>query len=176
MEALMKRNRWFLPLVLATVLIGFTGWVGAQGGPGQHHGQGHGWDMGSGPGDHGRHGDPHRLLHILQNVSDLGVTEEQLEQIETVFETAQPQIEALTEQMRTEREAWHEACDPAVFDEGAARQFANAQAAVHADLMILRMQTRAEALSYLTPEQLDSLKELKGNGRGRSCGKGRSGR
>ncbi len=89
--------------------------------------------------------------------------------IESILEKARPQFEALGEQLRTQGEAWREANDPAVFDEAAARQFAESQAALRADMMIQHMQTRAAVLSILTPEQREALEQIKNERRG-NCG------
>lgn len=155
----MKVKRWLVPLTLAVILVGVTGWLGAQDAPagpthraglrGGHHG---------GPGEFGDIG---RLLNMLQNANDLDVTDEQIAQIEAVIENARPQLETLREQLQTQRETWQEANDPAIFDETASREFIEAQSTLHADLMLLGMQTRAEALSVLTPEQQDALKDMK---------------
>lgn len=155
----MKAKRWYFSLVLATILVGFTGWLGAQDAP---LGPGHGHWGGPPAGGMGGPGDFHRLLHMLRTANDLDVTDEQIDQIEAVLDNARPQVEAVAEQLRTRREAWQEANDPTVFDEAEARQFADGQAALHADLMVLHMQTRAEVLSILTPEQRDAVKSIRG--------------
>lgn len=121
-----------------------------------------------------------RLLHRLQMANDLDVTDEQIEQIETILENARPQLEALGEQLHTQKEAWQETNDPAVFDEVAASQFVEAQSALHTDLMLLGMQTRAEILSILTPEQREALEQIRADRHG-NCGenghsKGRGGK
>ena len=152
----MKAKRWLTPLVLAMILVGVTGWLGAQDmsdgpprGPRAHQ---------AGPGEIGDIG---HLLKLLRNADDLDITDEQIEQMEAIFDNARPQMEALREQLQTLREAWQETNDPAIFDEVASRQFIEAQSVLHADLMLLGMQTRAKALSILTPEQQTALKDLK---------------
>ncbi len=163
----MKRN-WLITLVLLTVLVGFTGLVGAQGGPPGNHLR-HGQWGGPPAGPMGGGGDFHRLLHMLRMTNNLDVTDEQIEQIEGILENARPQFEALGEQLRTQGEAWREANDPAVFDEAAARQFAESQAALRADMMTQHMQTRAAVLSILTPEQRENLEQIRADRRG-NCG------
>lgn len=157
------------PLALAIILVGLTGLLAAQDSTART-------DLGPGPrGGHqagpGAFGDFGRLLHMLQSANDLNVTDEQISQIEAVLENARPQLETLGEQIHTQKEAWQEANDPAVFDEVAARQFIEAQSVLRADLMLLGMQTRAEVLSVLTAEQQDALKAMKDSMRGRSRGK-----
>jgi len=174
----MKRN-WLISMVLFTVLVGFTALAGAQGGPPGDH-PGHGQWGGPPAGPMGGGGDFQRLLHMLRMAGDLDVTDEQIEQIESILENARPQFEALGEQLRTQREAWQEENDPAVFDEVAARQFIEAQSALHTDLMLLGMQTRAEVLSVLTAEQREALEQIRAERRG-NCGedgprKGRRGK
>lgn len=163
----MKRY-WLISLVLFTVLVGFTGPVGAQGGPpGDHPGHGHWGSPPAGPMGGGF--DFQRLLHMLRMANDLDVTDEQIGQIESILENARPQFQALGEQLHTQREAWREANDPAVFEEAAARQFVEVQSALHTDLMLLGMQTRAEVLSVLTPEQREALEQIRTDRRG-NCG------
>ncbi len=164
------KKKILVSLILFTALIGFTGVAGAQGGPPGHHPGNGGW---SGPqaGDMGGPGKFHRILHMLKMANDLGVTDEQIEQIEVILDTARPQFEALGEQLRTQGEAWQEANDPAVFDEAAARQFADSQAALRADMMVQHMQTRAAVLSILTPEQREALEQIKSDREGRRGGK-----
>ena len=165
----MKKNI-FVSLVLFTALIGFAGVAGAQAGPPGHHPGHGGWD-GPHAGDLGGPGEFHRLLRMLKMADDLGVTDEQIEQIEEILDTARPQFEALGEQLRTQGEAWREANDPAEFDEAAARQFADSQAALRADMMVQHMQTRAGVLSILTPEQREALEQIKSDRHGRRGGK-----
>ena len=160
----MKRN-WLISLVLFTVLVGFTPLAGAQGGPPGNY-PGHGQWGGPPAGPMGGGGDFHRLLHMLKMANDLDVTDEQIAQIEGILENARPQFEALGEQLRTQGEAWRETNDPAVFDEAAARQFAESQAVLRADMMIQHMQTRAAVLSVLTPEQRENLEQLRAERRG----------
>lgn len=113
---------------------------------------------------------------MLQNADDLNVTDEQIAQIEAILDTARPQMEALREQLQTQREAWQETNDPAVFDEVTSREFIEAQSALHNDLMILGMRTRAEALSVLTTEQQEALKDMKNCSRRGFRGKRQSNR
>ena len=165
----MKRN-WLIPLVLVTALVGFTGVLSAQGSPhGPHQGDGQWGGPMAGP--MGGGGDFQRLLHMLRNANDLDVTDEQISQIESILENARPLFEALGEQLHTQRDAWRESNDPAIFDEAASRQFAAGQSALHADLMVHQMQTRAEVLSVLTPEQREALEEIRGERQGRRGGK-----
>jgi Spy/CpxP family protein refolding chaperone len=108
---------------------------------------------------------------MLRNANDLDVTDEQIDQIESILENARPRFEALGEQLRTQRDAWQESNDPAVFDEAATRQFAENQAALHANLMVHQMQTRAAVLSVLTPEQRETLQQIRSEMQGRRGGK-----
>ncbi len=164
------KKKWFVSLVLFTALIGFTGVAGAQGGPPGNFPRQDGWG-GPPAGPMGGGGDSQRLLHMLRMANDLDVTDEQITQIEGILENARPQFESLGEQLRTQGEAWREANDPAVFDEAAARQFAESQAALRADMMVQHMQTRAAVLSILTPEQREALEQIKNDRQGRRGGK-----
>ena len=164
------KKKWFVSLVLFTALIGFAGVAGAQGGPSGNH-PGHGGWGGPQADNMGGPGEFHRLLHMLRMANDLGITDEQIEQIEAILDTAKPQFEALAEQLRTQGEAWREANDPAVFDEAAARQFADSQSILRADMMVQHMRTRAEVLSVLTLEQREALEQIKNDRQGRRGGK-----
>jgi Spy/CpxP family protein refolding chaperone len=100
-------------------------------------------------------------MGLLRGAHRLDLTEAQLDQIDAIFEASRPQVETLRNELRTSREAWAESHDPAQLDETAARVFADQQAALHADLMVLHMQTRAQALSVLTDEQRAELEAMR---------------
>jgi len=121
---------------------------------------------GEGPGM----GEPDMMAtHILALGDELGLTEQQKSEIEAVLEEARPQIEALRLRMEKAREEWQENFDPANFDEATARSFAESQASMHADLMVLGMKTRAQVFGLLTPEQQEQLRNLREEGGPGGC-------
>ena len=142
----------------------------AQGAPGGGNGPGPGGGAwGQGPhhgGSGGEAGDGLRFFERMlpRLAEELGVTDEQLAEIQTILDDAQPEIEYLTEQLSAGRETYREAhSDPTVFDETAFRTHATEQSQVQIDLMVLVQSTKARAFAVLTPEQLAQLEEMRGN-------------
>ncbi len=146
-----------LVLILAALPLLAHHPAGKSGYPGHH---GHGREMG---------GPDMMATHILALGDELGLSEQQKSEIEAVLAEARPQIEALRLRMEKAREEWQENFDPANFDEATARSFAESQAAIHADLMVLGMKTRAQVFSLLTPEQQGQLRNLREEGGPGGC-------
>jgi Spy/CpxP family protein refolding chaperone len=151
----------------------------AQGGPG-----GGGWGQGGqGGGSWGQRGPAggHGLgffERMLPRVAEeIGLTDEQLAEIQTIIDEARPAIEELTDQLRTLRMERRENHDPAVFNEFETRSFAQQKADVEVEVMVVVDKTRAEVLQVLTEEQRQQLEEMRGNfGQGRfQRGSGRRG-
>jgi Spy/CpxP family protein refolding chaperone len=169
----MKARNIILALA-AAALLAVPSAALAQTGPGPGQGGGPGW--GGGPGGaawgHGPHGDgfgdgPGDGLgffdHMLPRLADdLGLTDEQLVEIHAILDEARPEIEGYAEQLRAGRDAYREAHpDPTVFDDGAFRAHAAAQAQIQIELMIVAQRTKAEALAVLTPDQLAQLEAMR---------------
>lgn len=157
----MKRLLIPATLVLALAALPAFAWHGkSEADCPRHPDGGHGMmhHMG-GPDDVGM------LMHLLHLSDTLGLTDQQKTDIKAVMDAAQPEFQVLQEKLETARDQWRENSDPANFDEDAARAFAQSQAALHADLMVLSMKTRAEVLSKLTPEQQEQLRQLREEGR-----------
>ena len=94
---------------------------------------------------------------MLPRVADeLGLTDEQLEEIQAILDAARPEIEDAREQLHALRETRRENHDPAVFNEGEVRAFAADLAEVQADLMVLGERTRAAIRRYQKDFDLDS--------------------
>ena len=139
---------------------------------------------GGGPGWHGgRPGNDHLgfFEHKLpQLAEELGLSDEQLEKIKNIADTARPEIEKYVEQLRDERESYRTANDdPTFFDEEAFRTHAAAQHEIQIELMVLVGKARAEIFAQLTAEQIEQLEEMRGSfgerkayrhGRGRRSG------
>ncbi|MCD4747772.1 MAG: Spy/CpxP family protein refolding chaperone [Thermoanaerobaculales bacterium] len=101
------------------------------------------------------------MLHQVTRLANrLDLTDEQMQQIEDILDASKPEMERLTALLQEGRDAFHEAQQPPEFDEASARAFADAQAVIHTDLMVLGMKTRASIFSLLTPEQLNELKAM----------------
>ncbi len=148
----MKRLAIPVALILAMVAMPALAW----------HGKG---DCSGGPG--GGPGGPDELgmaMHLLHLGETLGLSEQQKTDIQAVVDAARPQFDALREQMESGRDQWRENFDPTSFDEAEAREFAQSQAAIHADLMVLGMKTRAQIFSILTPEQQEQLRQFREEG------------
>lgn len=171
----MKVAHGIVPVALIAVLV-LPAWVAlaADGAPpetppgvcdghGPHGPRGAGMGPAMGPG-HGH--------HMLRGIARLDLSEGQRDQIEAILDGNREQVDALRDQLRSEREAWAESNDPALFDEAAAQAFADRQAALHADLTVLHMQIRAQVLSVLTDEQRAELEAMRGEGRGKSFRRG----
>jgi len=161
--------------IAAVVILTTPTTVLAQTGPGPGDGTGSGgaWGGGQGPhgGGQGRFGNPEgedglrffeRMLPRL--AEELGLSEEQLSEIQAVVEEARPKIETYAQQLRDGREAYRAANDdPTVFNEGAFRAHATAQHSIQTELGVVVGQTKAEAFKVLTPEQLAQLEEMREN-------------
>ena len=160
--------------IAAAALILAPATIWAQNGPGPGDGSGPVGAWGPGPGPHGGgpgwfgpHDGGHQLgflEHMLPRLADeLGLSDEQLAQIQTIVDAARPEIERLGGLLEENREAYRSAnSDPTVFDEDAFRAHAAEQHQLQTDLMVVIGKTKAEALKVLTPEQLAQLEEMRG--------------
>jgi len=143
----MKNRRYILSIILLSTLAMVPTLVQAQPGPG-------------GGGPHGM-GNLGMLHHFLRMSDALELTDAQIDQIQTILDAAQPEIEGLADLMRQGRETWMAGHEPTDFDEAEAKAFAEEQSSLHAELMVLGMKTRAQVMSVLTSEQLEKLDELR---------------
>lgn len=167
------RARHIILTIAATILLAAPTAVLAQMGPGPGDGSGPGGGWGDG---HGPHGGGHGFfggdaggsqLRFLERMlprmaEELGLSDEQVEDIQAIADAARPQIEKYAEQLRAGRDAFREAnSDPTVFDEGAFRAHAEAQHKIQTDLMVIVGKTKAEVFKILTPEQREQLQEIR---------------
>lgn len=124
------------------------------------HGDGPGWHGDGMGGDH--LGFFERRLPRM--AEELDLSDEQLEKIQAIADTARPEIEKYAEQLRNGREAYHaEHGNPTEFDETAFRAHAQDQNLVQTELMVVVGKARAEIFSQLTPEQIEQLEDMRGS-------------
>jgi Spy/CpxP family protein refolding chaperone len=158
-EADMKARHIFLTMA-AVVILTVPVTVLAQTGPGPGHGGGHG-RFGDRDGADGLRFFEHRLPRVAE---ELGLSDEQLSEIQTIVDQARPKIESYAEQLRDGRETYRSAIeDPTYFDEESFRDHATAQHEIQTELGVVAGQAKADALKVLTPEQLAQLEEMRGN-------------
>ncbi|MCJ7754254.1 MAG: Spy/CpxP family protein refolding chaperone [Thermoanaerobaculales bacterium] len=165
------RVRNIILTIAAAALIAVPLTLVAQGVPGGGNGQGPGGGPGGGVWGHGPQGGGNGFEHGLGFIErmlprlaeELGLTNEQLQEIQAIVDEERPKIEELSAKMRALHETRRESHDPAVFDEGEVRSFAAELAPIQADLMVAGERTRAKALQVLTEEQLQQLEEMRGD-------------
>ena len=157
------KTRNIILTIVAAALIAVPGSAVAQSGPG-----------GGGYGPHGGH---HRgfaggnggsilqfLEHALPRLAErLELSEEQVAEIQAILDEEGPVIQGYVEELRSGREAWRETNDPAVFDEGAVRTFAESQGSIHIELMVVADRAKARVFQVLTVEQREQLEEMRGD-------------
>jgi Spy/CpxP family protein refolding chaperone len=165
-EVDMKVRNIILTLA-AAVLLTIPSAAIAQTGPGPGQGGGGGWGQGHHDGWFGGGiGDVHGLGFLERMLprlaEELGLSEEQLQEIQAIVAEERPRIEELAGELRALHETRRETHDPAVFDEGAVRAFAQQQFLVQVELMVVVERTRAGALQVLTEEQRQQLEEMRG--------------
>jgi Spy/CpxP family protein refolding chaperone len=134
---------------------GGPGGQGMRGGPGMMGGPGR---MG-GP-DGGLFGGPLGMLG--RGMRELGVTDEQRDQIRGKMDLHKTEFEAIAGRMIEAREALEDAVTAETVNEAAIRAAAAAVAGVEADAAVLRASVHQEVLSVLTSEQKQKAKELRG--------------
>lgn len=172
-------NRRHIILTIAAIAVLFvpaTALAQPGSGPGAGSGRGPGWGAGHGPhgGGAGWHGDDDHGFRLFEHMlprlaEELGLNDQQLEQIRGIIDQARPQIESYAKQLREGREAYRAAeDDPTDFDAEAYRTHAQAQHALQTELGVIAGQARADALKVLTPEQLAQLEEMRSGSGGKA--------
>ncbi len=139
--------------------------------PGGGNGQGPGggpdggaWGHGPQGGGFGHHGGLGFLERMLPRLAEkLGLSDEQLEEIQAIVDEARPEIEAATEKLKALHEARRETRGPAVFSEGEVGAFAADLAEVQVEPMVVTEEARAKALQVLTEDQRQQLEEMRGS-------------
>jgi Spy/CpxP family protein refolding chaperone len=128
------------------------------GGWGHGHRLGPGHRMGPG---HGGAADGPRLLGLLDRLGDrLELTPEQEARIGALVDEAMPTIQAIREEMRSERRESHAPCQLGDFDESEIRATVAAQAERMAELRVAVARLQADVFAVLTPAQQQELREL----------------
>jgi Spy/CpxP family protein refolding chaperone len=170
-----KDNKVFKQAVTIVAVFALTTAIGvvvsAQMGPGR----GQMGDPGTGgPGGHGMQGGPGRMggpggglfggpLGMLgRGMRELGVTDEQRDQIRVKMDAHKTEFEGIAARMIEAREALNEAVTAETTDETAIRNAAIAVGAIEGEAAVLRARVHQEVFSVLTSEQKQKAKELRG--------------
>ena len=103
---------------------------------------------------HGRRG-----WMLQQMTKELNLTAAQQQQVKTVLKTERGKIQPIMQQIHQNEQA-NNAAVTGQFDEGKARDFAQKQAALMADMMVEKERTKSEIYALLTPEQRQKALEL----------------
>ena len=157
------KTRNIILTIVAAALIAVPGSAVAQSGPGGGgygpHGGHHGGFAGGGGGNILQF-----LEHALPRLAErLELSDEQVAQIQAILDEEGPVIQGYVEELRSGREVWRETNDPAVFDEGAVRTFAESQGLIHIELMVVADRAKARVFQVLTVEQREQLEEMRGD-------------
>jgi Spy/CpxP family protein refolding chaperone len=169
-DATMKKTILTTTLVLALALIAYPALAQNQGGcPGPGCGHGHGYAMGPGmgPGMFDGSGFLHRLHR-------LDLSDEQHDQIQALIDQFQPQFEDLQGQIQDYVTELHGELQASGYNEALLRPVVEAKAGVGVELELLRMNFHSQVAGILTPEQLETLQQMRGprGRRGFDGGKG----
>jgi Spy/CpxP family protein refolding chaperone len=118
---------------------------------------------GYGPGPRGRMGrmGPMGPMGMEFGFRQLGLTDDQRQQVRTIMDRHREDFRSLGERMRTAREAVHAAVTSESPDESAIRTASAALADVQADGAVLRAKVHQEVWAVLTPEQREKAKSLR---------------
>lgn len=168
--ALMLASAWVPGTVLAQAGPGGPGGGIHRGDPGGIHGLGGHGGFGGGP-------DIYRLQHRLPRMAEfLGLTEDQVTQIEAIIDDEMAVIEPLRTQLHGTVQEYRESNDPAQFDESAFRSFLESVSPLKIDIEVAGARALSRVYSVLTPEQREQMHEFRGpagrRGGGRQFGGG----
>lgn len=101
----------------------------------------------------------------------LDLTQAQRAQVEVIIETSQPQMLALRDEMRANRDDIKALVQQDGYDERAVRRVANDQGDRLAELIMLRTRQRYEIADILTEAQLAQLDAMRERRQGRGWGR-----
>jgi Spy/CpxP family protein refolding chaperone len=93
----------------------------------------------------------------MDNLEKLNLSPEQKQQIQGIFKTNRPAMEAAVKNLREKRHALHEAVTAQTPDDAAIRAAATALGTAIGDGAVLRAKIRQEVLAVLTPDQVKQL-------------------
>ena len=103
----------------------------------------------------GHHGKEYGDMHhgFQHKLKGLDLTAAQQEQVKAIMEKQKPLREARMKELHESRQALREATRSDAYDSAKVREIANRQAALHADMTVLRVETMRQVYALLTPEQ-----------------------
>jgi Spy/CpxP family protein refolding chaperone len=104
-----------------------------------------------------RHGRRGWMLQLM--TKELNLTEAQQQQVRTILQTEKGKIQPIMQQLHQNEQA-ENAAVTGQFDEAKARDFAQKQAALMADMMVEKERTKSQIYALLTPEQRQKAQEL----------------
>lgn len=140
---MVKRHKYLVSAALITASLFAAGT--AMSDEGGHCDRKHHGKMGGMRGDM-QHG-------FQQKLKELDLTSEQQAQVQDILEKQKPQREAHMKAMQESHKALREATRSDAYDSAKVREIANQQAALHADMTVLRVETMRQVYGLLTPEQ-----------------------
>lgn len=108
----------------------------------------------------GDDGAPQAGRHFKKMAAELGLSDQQKQEIKDVFKKDRPRIQPLMKQHLAERRALRSLVQADVIDEAAIRAQSAKVAAVEADLAVQRAKAGQEIRKLLTPEQVQKFKEI----------------
>lgn len=158
----MKKRNLTIGAVAASALIALTavGTVNAR--PQGHCESGFGGAHAGGSGDHMMGKRLRRMMHKLD------LSEAQRDQIFEIMHERMPAAREKMKELRKGRDALHDAARAESYDSEQARALAEAQAAVLAELMVMRTETFNQIYGVLTPEQREKAAQWRKERHGRS--------
>lgn len=110
----------------------------------------------------------------------LDLTDEQKTQVKSIMDASREKLQPVHEAMKANHEKLADLTKNGAFDEAQVTEIANAQGALHAQMIVERQRTQAQVFQLLTDEQKAKAAEMKGKmkegfGGGRRGGHGRMG-
>ena len=140
---------------------------GEFGGPGLHCGFAGGPDL-------------YRLQHRLPRMAEhLGLTEDQVTQIEAIITEEMAVIEPLREQLHETVQAYRDSHEPEQFDEIEFRSFLETVSPLKIDIEVAGVRAMSRVFNALTPDQREQMQQFRGmtghRGGGKRFGGGSAG-
>jgi protein CpxP len=101
--------------------------------------------------------------HFNKMATELGLTNQQKQNVKDIFVKIRPQTEPLMKQLKTERRALRSLIQAETIDDAAIRAQSAKVAVVAADLAVQKAHVAQQIRTVLTPEQVQKFKELQAN-------------